>query len=823
MSCYPVSFTIPGDEKCPPVLITLLEVAGGVQVTAKVDTTSGLTGDLRGLFFQLSGANLAGISVTGADVTEFQAEENEISDLGQGANVNGLPQGPYDLGVEIGTQGVGKDDIQETTFVVAGVTLDAFENMDLAARLTSVGTIGGSRADSCKSPGKVPDFSDVSGMKYHDLDGDGVKDAGEGGVAGVTIYIDKDNDGVLDPGECKTTTDAQGNYSFDNLPPGTYTIREDLSGAAWSDWYQTSPADGHTVAVSGTDVTGKNFGNARYAEVKVCKYLDKDGDGTIEPGYGEYKLGAGWVFAIDLNKDGDYADAGEKKTTDSTGCVTFDKLKVGVEYTVVELLTDAQKAQGYYQTAGIGATVKPTLSNQVLPELKIGNVKYGKVEVCKYEDKNGDGNRDYGEGPLAGFKIWVDLDKDSVVDANETQVTDADGCVTFTSLKIGETYTVKEILTAEQEKIWNQTDADPATVKASYSGQKVKIDFGNQKKTGAIEVCKYHDKDGDGKIEPGYGEYKLGAGWIFAVDLNKDGDYADAGEKKTTDSTGCVKFEGLEIGKSYEVVELLTDAQKAQGWYQTVGEGGIDVTPGYDLKKVAFGNVKYGKVEVCKYEDKNGDGNRDYGEGPLAGFKIWVDLDKDSVVDANETQVTDADGCVTFTSLKIGETYTVKEILTAEQEKIWNQTDADPATVKAIYSGQQIKIDFGNQKQPDDDCFPTIPDISNFVLYFQTDYDDGDEGDDEDGFFTVKIDSVGDKSIDLDDQLDDVLAFIQDEHPDLDIETLVGVAVKGGNSGTNFYSVDEEPCDPMPEPVPGGTFIEADKLDRTYTYDDVFA
>lgn len=63
----------------------------------------------------------------------------------------------------------------------------------------------------------------IQGQKFNDLDGDGIKDAGEGGVEGVTIYIDDDldgvaeatdNNGVLDTGEQFDITDANGNYSF---------------------------------------------------------------------------------------------------------------------------------------------------------------------------------------------------------------------------------------------------------------------------------------------------------------------------------------------------------------------------------------------------------------------------------------------------------------------------------------------------------------------------------------------------------------------------------------------------------------------------------
>ncbi|KFC75903.1 Mo-co oxidoreductase dimerization domain protein [Bosea sp. LC85] len=66
----------------------------------------------------------------------------------------------------------------------------------------------------------------LTGTKFNDLDGDGVRDAGEPGIQGVTIFIDADKDGVLDASERSTVTDASGNYTFFGVPLGTHQIDE---------------------------------------------------------------------------------------------------------------------------------------------------------------------------------------------------------------------------------------------------------------------------------------------------------------------------------------------------------------------------------------------------------------------------------------------------------------------------------------------------------------------------------------------------------------------------------------------------------------------
>src|SRR5439155_15102423 len=84
----------------------------------------------------------------------------------------------------------------------------------------------------------------------------------EPGLPNWTIYLDLNNNGLLDTGEPFTKTDANGNYSFLNIGPGTYYVRE----VPQTGWNQTAPTPippgKYTVTVSyGTVVTGLDFGN----------------------------------------------------------------------------------------------------------------------------------------------------------------------------------------------------------------------------------------------------------------------------------------------------------------------------------------------------------------------------------------------------------------------------------------------------------------------------------------------------------------------------------------------------------------------------------
>jgi hypothetical protein len=100
--------------------------------------------------------------------------------------------------------------------------------------------------------------SAITGLVFNDLDGDGVRDAGEAGLFNWRAFIDADNDGIFDAGEASVLTDANGKYRFDALKAGTYRLRVVPAGG----WTRTAPAAGYfsVTLVSGVVKSGYNFG-----------------------------------------------------------------------------------------------------------------------------------------------------------------------------------------------------------------------------------------------------------------------------------------------------------------------------------------------------------------------------------------------------------------------------------------------------------------------------------------------------------------------------------------------------------------------------------
>jgi hypothetical protein len=107
--------------------------AGGVQISVQV--VEGYA-DLRGFFMDV-GDGTSGITLD-FDGAYKIGDESVTSVGGKDNNVSGTGE-TFDLGVEIGTAGMGRDDIGEATFTLQGVTLDSLDGLTFAVRATSVG------------------------------------------------------------------------------------------------------------------------------------------------------------------------------------------------------------------------------------------------------------------------------------------------------------------------------------------------------------------------------------------------------------------------------------------------------------------------------------------------------------------------------------------------------------------------------------------------------------------------------------------------------------------------------------------------------------
>ena len=96
--------------------------------------------------------------------------------------------------------------------------------------------------------------SRIKGWIFEDADGNGIAGDDARGMPDVKVYLDVDEDGAHGPLDIETTTDPSGHFVFENVPPGTYDLRQ-LPPAGYAE--TTSP---RRVTVAGSDVRVGHIG-----------------------------------------------------------------------------------------------------------------------------------------------------------------------------------------------------------------------------------------------------------------------------------------------------------------------------------------------------------------------------------------------------------------------------------------------------------------------------------------------------------------------------------------------------------------------------------
>ena len=122
---------------------------------------------------------------------------------------------------------------------------------------------------------KCPTTGSVSGMKFWDVNGNGIKDTGEPGLSGWTFNL-------VGPTSGSQVTGAGGTYIFSGVLAGAYTMTETMQ----TGWTRTTALPAFTLA-AGENKTGVNIGNSCFVSTGGLGkgyWTNKNGQATINDG-----------------------------------------------------------------------------------------------------------------------------------------------------------------------------------------------------------------------------------------------------------------------------------------------------------------------------------------------------------------------------------------------------------------------------------------------------------------------------------------------------------------------------------------------------------
>ncbi len=522
-------------------------------------------------------------------------------------------------------------------------------------------------------PGRIGD------TVWLDLDGDGTVNGDEVGLGGVTVTLTwaQPSGPAI---ELTTTTSSSGQYSFDNLPLGDYTVTVDTDtlpagvAATYDDDGGGDSTSAVTLTAGDPEDLDQDFGYRGTGSIGDTVWFDRNGNGEID---GDETGLPG--IDVTLTWDGPDGLVDFTTTTDADGVYSFDGLPPG-DYTVTVDTDDLPTGMVPTFDADSGADSTSSLvlgDGETNDDQDFGYRGTGSIGDTVFLDLDGDGSQGPGEPGVPDQTVeltWDSPDGPVVY----TTITDASGGYLFDGLPPAD-YDVT-VVGGIADVALNTADpdgGDDATGALTLGlGEDNDVqDFGFRGEN-AIGDTVWYDVDGDGSDDGAELEPRLVGVDVAVVWFGPDGvegtDDDIALPIATTNAAGMYLVPSLPDGSfsvtvvggvpaGLDVVTYDGDGSTAAlDGTSIVNELGVGIVdPVVDLDQ-DFGYTGTGRIGDTIWLDLDADGAEDDGEPGIPGAQVTITWAGPDGVLGNDddhvypTLTTDADGAYDLGGLPAG-------------------------------------------------------------------------------------------------------------------------------------------------------------------------
>jgi SdrD B-like domain len=613
--------------------------------------------------------------VVGVTVTLFDGSGTQVATTVTGANgvysfTNLTPNTPYTVSLNNPANFAVGGPLANNGLTAPNVGGDDTIDSD-ATLVAGTPTISGATTGAAGSNTTTFDFgfvqpASLGNLVFTDTNGNGIQDAGEPGVPGVTVTVTNGAGAVVGT----ATTGPDGTYTVGGLPAGTYTVtfstlpvgtQPTATGAPGS----TPATDSNGLSSTVTLVAGQNDPTIDLGLIPVpplpaslgnLVFTDTNGNGIQdagEPGVPGVTVtvtnGAGAVVGTaTTGPDGTYTVGGLPA---GTYTVTFSTLPVGTQPTA----TGAPGSTPATDSNGLSSTVT-LVAGQNDPTIDLGLIATPPVTtsvtgvVFLDPDRNGVKAPSEVGVPVGTVVNLVNPTTGAIVATTTT--TDAAGNYTFPNVTPGNYNVV--VPTPPGGTTATTPTTQPVTAVVGTTVRAPDIGFAPNAPVAAINGVVFIDPNRDGVKAPS----EVGVPVGTVVNLVNPTTGAIVATTTTTDSAGNYTFPNVTPGNYNVVVPTPPGSTTAT----TPTTQPVTAVAGTTVRApdIGFGpNTSGANVTGIVFFDPNRDGVLQTGEPAVSPGTVIQLRDINGVLIA--TTITNIDGSYTFPNVPPG-TYTVTVI-----------------------------------------------------------------------------------------------------------------------------------------------------------------